>query len=140
MRKLITILGGLVLACIVLSVIALVVAGPAISSLFTSSVALTETSTKFMTALKNEDYAAAFKLVLPEQQTALGGSADGLKQLLENGQVSKPASWNFTSFNVNNDQGVVAGDVTYDGNVKKTVQLVMSKSGDTWLISGLSIK
>ena len=140
MRKLITILGVVVLVCIVLSVIALLVAGPAIGRLFNSTVALTDTGGKFMTDLKNEDYTAAFSLVSPEQQSALGGSGDGLKQILENGQVSKPVSWNFTSFQIVNDQGTVGGDVTYAENVTKTLQLVLTKSGDNWLIAGFSIK
>lgn len=140
MRKILIILGAVVLACVILTGLALVVAGPAISNIFNSTAALGDTGNKFMTALKSEDYTTAFGMVLPAQQSALGGSADGLKQLLENGGVSKPENWNFTSFNINNDQGQVSGNVTYSGNVTKTLSLVMTKSGDSWLIAGLSIQ
>ena len=140
MRRILTCLAIAIVACIVLGVIAMVVAGPAITGLFNSTVALTETSTKFMTALKTEDYATAFGLISSDQQATFGGSADGMKDIIEKNGWSKPASWNFTSFNINNDQGTVGGDIAWSDGTKKALQLVLAKVGDGWKVSGISIK
>lgn len=141
MRRILTCLAIAVIACIVLGVIAMVVAGPAITSIFNATTALVDTSTKFMTALKDQKYDQAYALISSDQQTNFGGSADGLKQLIEGNNWGKPASWNFTSFNMNNNDGVVGGDVTFSGDAnKKTLQIVLRKVNDTWNVSGLSIK
>jgi len=141
MRRILTCLAIAIIACIVLAVIAMAVAGPAIMGIFNSTVALTDTSTKFMTALKDQKYDDAYGMIATDQQASFGGNADGVKQLIEAMGAGNLSSWTFTSFNITNDQGTVGGDATFSGSTaKKTLLIVLQKVGDGWKVAGLNIK
>lgn len=87
----------------------------------------------YMTALSNGDYSKAFDLSAPSLQQE-AGNAQGLQTALSSKQ---PVSWNFTSRNVNNDQGELQGTDTYKDGTTGTVDLVLSKIGNDWKVAGV---
>ena len=87
----------------------------------------------YMTALSNGDYQKAFDLSSPSlQQEAV--NAEGLKAALSS---KEPASWNFTSRNVNNDQGELQGTTSYKDGTTGTVDIVLNKIGNDWKVAGI---
>jgi hypothetical protein len=96
-----------------------------------------DTGEAFMTALKNGDYAGAYKLCAPSLQRELG-SAQRLQQLIEGGRA-RPTQWAFTSRDVNNDRAALTGTVTMIGG-EGTVALSLINTGGEWKIVAFDLK
>ena len=92
---------------------------------------------KFMQSLKSGDYATAYALCHPSLQQKFG-SAQGLKQLVENGQA-RPTTWNFTSRNIENAQAHLEGTVTMQGG-KGTVTIDLVQVGSDWKVIGFNLQ
>ena len=91
----------------------------------------------FMTALKASDYSKAYDMCGADLQKELG-SAQGLQKFIESGNF-KPASWNFSSTNVNNDRAEVSGDaVVGSDNRTVTAALVLSNASGSWKVIGVN--
>src|SRR5258708_13042188 len=81
-RTILTIFLVLIVLCVVCVVGVLVVAGPAVSNLINAATAPISASNDFMNAVMANDYAKAYGMIDPSQQSAYGGSAEGLNQTL----------------------------------------------------------
>ena len=88
---------------------------------------------EFMTALKNSDYEASWKLVTPDIQTEIGGYSSWVDWAT----IRNFSDFSFSSTNVENDQATLDGEASLGGDTY-TVQLIMDKSGDSWLVSGIN--
>jgi hypothetical protein len=91
---------------------------------------------KFMQSLKAGDYNTAYALCHPSLQQKLG-SAQGLKQLVENGKA-QPSTWNFTSRNIENAQAHLEGTATMQGG-NGTVTLDLVQVGSDWKVIGFNL-
>ena len=127
-KKILLIVGGGALACLCLCIVIAAVA-------FISGSALTQPAAdvgeKFMQALKDANYDAAFATFHPALQKELG-NAQGLRRATESGKA-RPSKWNFTSRNINNNDGTLEGTVTMVGG-EGTVTIELVKTGDAWKI------
>ncbi|CAG0956950.1 hypothetical protein ANRL3_00617 [Anaerolineae bacterium] len=133
--KTILIIGGIgVLLCVCLFV---VIIGIAVVGGLGMTQPTADVGEKFMTALKTGDYDTAYGLCHPALQQKLGG-ASGLKRLVESGKA-QPSKWNFSSRNVNNDEGTLEGTVTMAGG-EGTVKLELVKVGSDWKIVSFNLK
>ena len=94
--------------------------------------AIDDAANAFMTALANEDYAAAFDLSGPQLQAEVG-SAEGLAAAIPGGL----SEWTFTSINQENNTATMQGTGTRDGDTYN-VGLYLEKVGDTWKVEGYS--
>ncbi len=94
-----------------------------------------ETGDQFMTALKNQDYAASYALLTPDLQTELGG-LDGWQSFAEPRNFDE---WKFTNNQFENDQGQLDGEATL-GNEIYYLQLVLQNIGDEWRVAGIDIQ
>lgn len=88
---------------------------------------------EFMTALKNSDYEGSWKLVTPDIQTEIGG----YNAWVDWATIRNFDDFSFSSTNVENDQATLDGEASLGGDTY-TVQLIMDKSGDSWLVSGIN--
>ena len=97
-----------------------------------------EVGDKFLTALKDGNYAQAYKLCAPALQQKLG-SVQALENLIENGKV-QPVKWSFNSRSVNNDEAELEGTVTMKGNREGNVSLSLVNAGGEWQVIGFNLK
>ncbi len=86
---------------------------------------------QFMQALKSGNYEGAYGLCHPALQQELGG-IQGLQQMVERGKA-RPTQWNFSSRNINGDQGEMSGTVTMAGG-EGTVTLKLTNVNGTWKV------
>jgi hypothetical protein len=96
---------------------------------------ISDTGNQFMTALKNQDYAASYALLTPDLQSELGGQ-DGWKTFAEPRNFEE---WKVTNTQFENDQGQVDGEATL-GNEIYNFNLVMQNVSDSWKVSGIDIQ
>lgn len=134
MRKVILIVGGVVLLLLVLCG---VLFGGGILALMGATQPVVDASDKFMTALRDNNFTGAYDMCAPSLQSELGDAA-GLEAFVKDGG-RQPATWNFTSRSINNDEGVVEGTATFAGGATGTARVVLSKVGNDWKISGLTL-
>jgi len=87
---------------------------------------------EFMNALKNSDYEASWNLVTPDIQTEIGGYSNWV----DFATIRNFSDFSFNSTNVENDQATLDGEATLTGDTY-TVQLILTKSGDSWLVAGI---
>lgn len=95
-------------------------------------------SDDFMTYLKSSRYPDAFNLLSPDLKNQLGSAANFQDMIKNSG--SQPVKWTWTSKNVSTTEGRFDGNITFAGNRDGTVSLVVSKPGNRWKISNLSIR
>src|SRR5260221_7238383 len=100
---------------VIVAIVATVILGGFVFSgneaAFNTIAAPITTSNDFMTALIAKDYAKAYDMVIPDQQSAFGGSADGMQQLFSSKGI-EPSSFTFTNINIGSD-AVVNGTGTF---------------------------
>src|SRR5260221_14392328 len=97
-KRILIIIGILVLICCVGGGVALFLAGRAVVGVANQIIQpMTDATEGFMTNLKNGDYATAYDQLTPDAQTAFGGTADSIKTALSGQGLAEPASWKFTS-------------------------------------------
>jgi len=135
-RNILIVVAVLVIGCIVCVGAAFALTGGAILTVFNAVVAPITASTDFMTAVKNNDYAKAYSMVDSAQQQAFGGSAQGMQQLFQDNSWNDPVSWDLHNTNINNDQAVVWGNVTYQSGGAKQMEVNLRKIGDAWKVMG----
>lgn len=94
-----------------------------------------DTGNQFMTALKNQDFAASYALLTPDLQSELGG-LDGWQAFAEPRNFEE---WKFTNTQFENDQGQVDGEATL-GDEIYNFSLVMQNVSDSWKVAGIDIQ
>jgi hypothetical protein len=99
---------------------------------------------KFMTALQESDYQAAFRLFGKDLQDEVG-SADNLGAMAQNNGVV-PKTWNFTNTSISTDNGqtigTVEGTVDYEDGGSGDLQIHMLKveaATTVWIIVGFNL-
>lgn len=128
-RKVLLIGGGVLVAlCLVCVIIFAVIGGTA----FFLTQGPAEVGDKFMTALKAEQWGAAYELCTAGLQKELGTPAD-LGTLVTRAKAT-PMSWSITNRNVNNDRAELSGTATFEGG-DGTVELALFKSGNDWKVN-----
>ena len=86
----------------------------------------------FMSALKSQNYEAAFALTTAQLQSELGAP----KRLSGMFAAAQPAEWSWSSRQIRNGSGDVSGRVTYSTGTEGSVSLVLSSEGENWRVSG----
>ncbi|SRR5258708_15804939 len=140
-KRILIIIGILVLICCVGGGIAVYLAGRAVVGVANQIIQpMTDATEGFMTNLKNDDYAAAYAQLTPDAQTSFG-SADGFKTALEAQKLADPQSWKFNNTNVNSSDlgtptagaaipAVFSGTATFKDGSTKTITITLAISGD----------
>jgi len=141
-KRILIIIGILVLICCVGGGIAVFLAGRAVVGVANQIIQpMTDATEGFMTNLKNGDYAAAYAQLTPEAQTAVGGSADAFQKALAAQGLDKPTSWKFSGSNVNTSDlstptagaaipALFTGTATFADGTTKNISLTLAISGD----------
>src|SRR5688572_8651306 len=122
MGRILRILGGLVFACIICSV---VVGGLAL--FLTQGVA--NEADNFMKAIQEERLEDAYALLSPTYQEHI--TQNSFEDYFSGMEVE---SWSFTSRNIENDMGLVSGSAVMDGNDYMVTFLFVNIDG-MWLIN-----
>jgi hypothetical protein len=128
LRRILLIVGGLVLVCILFFAFTFGVAWVA-----TSGVA--DAGNAFMTALQNNDMDAAYAMFTPALQEEVG--TEQLSEMFTANVFEGDAleSWSFTSRNVNNNVGDVSGTATVgDRTFIVALEFIKSSEG-VWLLN-----
>ena len=134
-RSIITIIVLLIVAAVVcVGVVA--IAAPSIGNLVNAIAAPITASNDFMTALVAKDYTKAYGMILPSQQEAFGGNAQGMEQVLSENGI-EPTSYTFTNVQLVGN-AFVNGTGTFDGKTRY-VYMSLVKDGDTWKISSIEV-
>jgi hypothetical protein len=136
-RTIIIIAASVVGVCLCLCIALVGIASIGGIGAFAGTQPIADQGERFMQSLKTGDYAGAYALCHPALQQKLG-SAQGLQRLIENGKA-KPSSWNFSSRNLENNQGHLEGTVTMVGG-EGTVTLDLAKSGNDWKVIAFDLK
>jgi hypothetical protein len=132
-RRILLIVGGVLLGLLLLC-------GILFGSLFAGVIGLTQPAAdageKFMAALRDGNYDAAYALCTPSLQEEVGDAAT-LKDALSSKQ---PTKWTFTSRNIQNDLATLQGTTTYTGNETGEVEMELRKVGNDWKVSFINLK
>lgn len=133
------IIGGLVGACILCSCIGLVImAATGGLAAFGLTGPAAEVGESFMAALRDGDYTTAYNLCDPALQVELG-SVEGLQSLVEAGSAT-PASWSFSSRQVNGNNATLSGDMTFENGQSGQVDLTLINSDGSWLLTSFNLR
>ena len=138
-RRTMYIIGGLVGACILCSCIGLIVmvATGGLAALGLTGPAA-DVGESFMVALRDRDYNTAYRLCDPALQAELG-SVEGLQLLVEAGSAT-PATWSFNSRQVSGNTATLSGNMTFESGQSGQVDLTLSSSGDSWLLTSFNLR
>ncbi len=99
---------------------------------------LAETSEKWLTAVKIDDYDTAFGLCSSAFQSELGGP-DGLKDGIAH-RDAIPVEWKLNLFRMGGNNGEVEGTGTLTRGRRAIINLALSREDRKWLISGFLIE
>jgi len=132
-KKVILIIVGVGALLCVCAIVGVVLFGGAI---FATTQPAVDVGDKFMQALKDENYDAAFATFHPALQQKVG-NAQGLKRLIENGKAH-PTKWGFSSRNVNNDSASLEGTVSMTGG-EGVLSIELLKTADSWKITSFNL-
>ncbi len=124
---------GIVVAAILVCVLAVFLL---VGVVFTATQPVVDAGDAFMRALRDGDYNAAFDLSAPSLQAEAGNPA-GIETALS---FKQPASWSFTSRNINNNDGSLSGTTTYKDGSTGTVEMALTKVGNDWKVTGINLK
>ena len=117
MRRILLIIGGLVLACIVFAVAVFGLAFVATNGAATAA-------DEFMTALQNGDIDSAYAMFSPALQEEVSSTA--FNEIFGTAEVE---SWSFTSRSVENNQGSVSGTTTIGGEIYNVTLNLVNDGG-----------
>ena len=135
-RTIIIIVVALLVLCCGCGGIGFAVAGTGGLAILGATQPAVDTSTNFMTAIKDSNWQAATNLCTPDLQREIAQQG-GMQRFIEGNRV-KPESWNFTSRNVNNNTAEVSGTAVFTGGRKRTVEVnLVNTSG--WKITSISL-
>jgi hypothetical protein len=135
-KTLLIIAGAVVGVCMCCAVVVAVVSLTGVLGIFGVTQPVADVGEKFMQSLKAGDYATAYAQLHPALQQKIGTPQD-LKKMVESGKA-QPSKWNFTTRNMENDQGHLEGSVTMQG-AEGTVTLDLTKLGDEWKITSFNL-
>ena len=138
-RKVLLIIGAVLLALCLLCglIIGAVTLFPIVLG-FGATQPAADAGEAFMTALKSGSYPQAYGMCAPALQQELK-SPQGLQQLVTNGKV-QPASWSFSSRNVNGNSAQLDGTATFANGTQGTVRIVLAQNGSVWQVVGFNLK
>lgn len=129
-RKIMLGCGGVLLAIVILGGIA-----GGIAFYATSGVATV--GHDFMQALSSGEHATAYGSLNPSLRDHFVSPETLAAQVAQGGVV--PQEWSFTSRNVENSLGELAGSVTYDDGHEGRVALKLEYVGEQWLIYDVAL-
>lgn len=132
-RSPLLIIGGIVLALVLLCVVAGVLL---VGGVLNATQPVADAGDAYMAALRDGDYSKAFDLSTSAVQQEVG-DAEGLQAGLGGRQL---ASWIFTSRNISNGQGSLSGTATYTNGESGTVEMVLNQVGNDWKVAGLTLR
>ena len=92
----------------------------------------------FMTGLRDGNWQQAYSQMSPELQREVG-NVNQFQQLITRGQAI-PASWNWTSRNVNNELATWRGTVQFKTGRSGTAELDLRRSGNEWRIVSFDLE
>lgn len=107
-----------------------------VAMLATSGVA--DAGDKFLNALKSRDYTAAWNLCTQEVHDDIP-TPESLQKLITEQQV-EPVKWSYSSRNMEDNEGELAGSVTFANKETGSLSLVLRKQGDEWMIRGFRLR
>ena len=130
---------AVVLLCIC-SCIAIFAAGglSIFSAGFAAITGVSEVPNNFMQAVADGDDATAFGYFSPELQAEFDSAAD-FGALIDGAGV-RPSSWNFNSFNIENNIGEYSGNVTYQDGTSGTMTIDMESTDGEWEIYAFNLE
>jgi hypothetical protein len=97
-----------------------------------------DASDRFMGDLKRADYVAAARMSTPALQAEIGGAA-GLQRMVESGHA-RPKSWSYSSRNLQNGTGHVAGTAVFVDGGSGPVQITLEDHGGAWQVSAFKLR
>lgn len=121
----------------IVAVVVLFVAGIFGVAMFATS-GVADAGDKFMNALKSRDYAAAWSLCTQEVYDDIP-TAKALQELIT-GQQVEPVEWSYSSRNMENNEGELAGEVTFANKTTGSLSLVLRKVEGQWKIRGFRLR
>lgn len=128
---------GLIVACLVCIGVIYLVVGPSILKVVnTLAGPLVSTQTFFDDVVKG-DYNGAYALVHPSAQTQFGGSADGLKQTLTTNNMV-PTAFTVSNVNVSNGVALVNGTGAF-GGATKYAYVQLQQDGNDWKLMNIQL-
>ena len=133
-RNILLACGVIVVICVVLAVIAFLVAGPSIGKLVNAVVAPVTAANDFMTAVVAKDYTKAQTQLSADLKSQIA-TGDALKQFVMQlgGELS---SFNSNGYNLSGTTAQVSGTGLVNGTTVY-ITLVLTQEGDTWKIAGI---
>jgi hypothetical protein len=126
----------LILAVVGLLVLCGVFGGIAYFAANSLTQGMASTGETFMADLRDAKYPEAYNLLTPEFQQQIG-SVDKFAGGME---AVHPASWTFTSRQVQNNSGQLDGTAKMTDGTEATLQLVLDQVGGAWKVSGINIQ
>ncbi len=99
---------------------------------------LAETSEKFLSAIKVDDYDTAFSLCSSDFQAELG-SVDDLKRGIAH-RDAIPTEWKLDLLRMNGNNGEVEATGTLTRGRRALINLALTRENRQWLISGFMIE
>lgn len=93
---------------------------------------------KFMNALKSRDYTAAWNLCTQEVRDDLP-TPESLQKLITEQHV-EPVEWSYSSRNIEDTEGELAGSVTFANKETGSLSLVLRKQDGEWMIRGFRLR
>lgn len=97
--------------------------------------AVNKTAESFMTALRDSNYAAGYKLLGSDLQAELGGESGWA----EFASIRTFEEWKWTNTEFDNDSGLAEGEATL-GDEVYSIQLYEQKIGGEWKVVGLNFE
>jgi hypothetical protein len=91
----------------------------------------------FMTALKEAEYASAYRLCSPELQAEAGGVGDFQAWIKDFGL--QPLDWSFPARSVTDDMVQLAGTATFPGEQERLLEIVLVQVNGEWRVSGFHV-
>jgi hypothetical protein len=126
----------LILAVVGLLVLCGVIGGVAFFAANSLTSGMASAGETFMADLRDANYPDAYNMLTPEFQKQLGSAdqfANGIKAV-------QPASWTFTSRQVQNNSGQLEGTTVLANGAQASLQLVLDQVGGAWKVSGINIQ
>ncbi|MCB9137906.1 MAG: hypothetical protein H6642_06125 [Caldilineaceae bacterium] len=105
---------------------------------FTATRPIAELSRNFLTALSEENYAAAFRMMTESRQAELG-SAENLQQGITANGV-RPDSWTLSSRRIENGVGSIDGDVDFADGRAGTVRFRLLREDNRWKVDAFALE
>jgi len=121
----------------IVAVVGLFIAGIFGVAMFATS-GVADAGDKFMNALKSRDYTVAWSLCTEEVHSDIPTVKD-LETMITQQQV-EPVEWSYSSRNIENNEGELAGSVTFANKTTGSLSFVLRKTEGTWKIRGFRLR